>query len=198
MNLVINASEADSNIIEITSRNLYIDKPIKGYDTIKKGYYVVLAVSDNGAGISPKDIKNIFEPFYTKKMMGRSGTGLGMSVVWSTIQDHNGYINIKSIEQEWTKIEIYFPVTEKNISNKVDALPIKEYTGNGESILVVDDLQEQREIAKKILERLGYSVHTVPSGVAAVEYIKNNSPDILILDMIMDGGIDGDSQITRM
>jgi len=191
MNLVINAAEADSNIIEITSRNLYIDKPIKGYDTIKSGYYVVLAVSDNGTGISPKDIKNIFEPFYTKKMMGRSGTGLGMSVVWSTIQDHNGYINIKSIEREWTKIEIYFPVTEKNISNKVDALPIKEYTGNGESILVVDDLHEQREIAKKILERLGYSVHAVPSGVAAVEYIKNNSPDIIILDMIMDGGING-------
>jgi len=191
MNLVINAAEAGGSVIDITTRNLYIDKPIKGYDNIKKGYYVVLAVNDDGTGISPKDIKNIFEPFYTKKIMGRSGTGLGMSVVWSTIQDHNGYINIQSVENQWTRIEIYFPVTEKNIDDNPSALPVDAYTGNGESILVVDDIYEQREIAKGILERLGYSVNTVSSGEAAVEFVKSNAPDIIILDMIMDGGIGG-------
>ena len=191
MNLVINAAEAGGNVIDITTRNLYIDKPIKGYDNIKKGYYVVLAISDDGAGISPKDIKNIFEPFYTKKIMGRSGTGLGMSVVWSTIQDHSGYINIQSVETQWTRIEIYFPVTEEKIKDEFDALPVEEYTGNKESVLVIDDIREQREIAKRILEKIGYSVNTVSSGEAAIEFVKSNAPDILILDMIMDGGIGG-------
>jgi CheY-like chemotaxis protein len=191
MNLVINAAEAGGNVIDITTRNLYIDKPIRGYDNIKKGYYVVLAVSDDGTGISPEDIKNIFEPFYTKKIMGRSGTGLGMSVVWSTIQDHSGYINIQSVENQWTRIEIYFPVTDEEIKDEFDALPVEEYTGNKESILVVDDISEQREIAERILEKIGYTVYTVSSGEEAVDFVKNNAPDIIILDMIMDGGIGG-------
>jgi len=191
MNLIANAAEADGNIIEITTRNLYVDKPINGYDNILKNHYVVLTISDNGTGISPKDIENIFEPFYTKKVMGRSGTGLGMSVVWSTIKDHNGYIDIKSIEGEGSKIEIYFPLTEEEIQNDINTLPIGKYMGNGETVLIVDDIYEQREIAKNILEKLGYFVHTVSSGEEAVEFVKHNKPDIIVLDMLLDGGIGG-------
>ena len=67
------------------TENRYIDRPIRGYDNVKEGDYVVLAISDTGTGISPDDIEKIFEPFYTKKKMGRSGTGLGMAVVWGTV-----------------------------------------------------------------------------------------------------------------
>ena len=191
MNLVTNAAEADGNIIEITTRNIYIDKPINGYDNIQEGYYVVLAISDNGIGISPKDLKNIFEPFYTKKIMGRSGTGLGMSVVWNTIQDHSGNIDINSIEGQGTEIKIYFPSTSEEIYDEITALPIEKYMGNGETILIIDDIYEQREIAKNILEKLGYSVNTVSSGEEAVKFIKHSQPDIIVLDMIMNGGING-------
>lgn len=70
-------------------------------------------------------------------------------------------------------------------------LPIEKYMGKGESVLVVDDVQEQREIASSILMKLGYSISTVSSGEAAVEYMKQNSADILVLDMVMTPGIDG-------
>ena len=70
-------------------------------------------------------------------------------------------------------------------------LPIEKYMGKGESVLVVDDVQEQREIASSMLMKLGYSVETVSSGEAAVEYMEQNSADILVLDMIMTPGIDG-------
>ncbi len=65
-----------------------------GYETIPVGEYAALSVDDTGVGMSPAEIKRIFEPFYTNKIMGRSGTGLGMSVVWGSIKDHKGFIDI--------------------------------------------------------------------------------------------------------
>ena len=100
MNLLSNAAEAISDHGEVTllTENRYLDKPIAGYDHIEEGEYVVLRVSDNGKGISGGDIGKIFEPFYTKKVMGRSGTGLGLAVVWGTVKDHGGYIDVQSKE----------------------------------------------------------------------------------------------------
>jgi two-component system, cell cycle sensor histidine kinase and response regulator CckA len=193
MNMVNNAAEAmpDGGNIFISTQSKYIDEPIRGYDDVKEGDYVILTVSDSGTGISAGDLDRIFEPFYTKKVMGRSGTGLGMAVVWGTIKDHKGYIDVQSTEGKGTCFTLYFPVTRKEISEKETSLSIEKYTGNGESILVVDDVQEQREIAFRILKKLGYSVTSVSSGEEAVEYIKDNSADLLVLDMIMDPGIDG-------
>ena len=193
MNLVSNAAEAmpDGGNIFISTKNEYIDKPIRGYDDVKEGDYVILTVSDGGVGISSEDTEKIFEPFYTKKVMGRSGTGLGMAVVWGTVKDHKGYIDIQSTKGKGTKFTLYFPVTRKEITGRVEALPTDEYMGKGETILVVDDVVEQREIASGILKKLGYSVTTVSSGEEAVDYMKGNSADLLVLDMIMDPGIDG-------
>jgi signal transduction histidine kinase len=102
MNLVSNAAEAISGQGEVTikTENCYLDRPVHGYDEMQEGDYVVLKVSDTGTGISGNDIKKIFEPFYTKKVMGRSGTGLGLAVVWGTVKDHHGYIDILSKEGE--------------------------------------------------------------------------------------------------
>ena len=193
MNLASNAAEAmsEGGNIFISTENKYIDKPIKGYDYVEEGDYVVLTVSDTGVGIPSEDIERIFEPFYTKKKMGRSGTGLGLAVVWGTVKDHKGCIDVQSTEGKGTKFILYFPATRKKISGKEKALPIEEYMGNGESILVVDDVEEQREVASRILKKMGYSVTSVSSGEEAVAYMKENSADLLVLDMIMDPGIDG-------
>ena len=193
MNLVSNAAEAipDEGTVTISARNQYVGNPIKGYDTVKEGDYVVLMVSDDGIGISQEDLNRIFEPFYTKKTMGRSGTGLGMAVVWGAVQDHDGYINIDSTEGEGTTFELYFPVTRQESDVDETTLSIQELMGVGESVLVVDDIQEQRELAKAMLETLGYTVKTAASGEQAVEYMRDNSVDILVLDMIMEPGIDG-------
>lgn len=193
MNLVINAAEAqpESGNIIISTRNISIEKPLDAYDlSIKKGDFVVLTVTDNGTGIAPDDLNRIFEPFYTKKAMGKSGTGLGMTIVYGIVKDHNGFVDVRSIEGEGTTFELYFPSTEERISEE-KKLPVKDYSGSGERILVVDDVKEQREILSEILTRLGYSVITLSSGEKAVEYLKAHSADLLILDMIMGAGYDG-------
>ncbi len=193
MNLVSNAAEAmpDGGKILISTENRYIDSPIRGCDDVEEGDYVTLTVSDTGIGISPEDIERIFEPFYTKKMMGRSGTGLGMAVVWGTVKDHKGYIDVKSAQGKGTTFTLYFPATRKEAAKDKSFVSIEDYMGNGESLLVVDDVEEQREIASRILNKLGYSVTSVSSGEEAVDYLKDNSADLLVLDMIMDPGIDG-------
>jgi PAS domain S-box-containing protein len=193
MNLVSNAAEAmpDGGEIYISTENRYIDQPIRAYDHVEEGDYVALRVSDTGVGISKKDRERIFEPFYTKKVMGRSGTGLGMTVVWGAVKDHKGYIDIESAKGKGTTFTLYFPVSRKELPKDKSLLSIEDYMAKGESVLVVDDVEEQREIASRILKKLGYSVTSVSSGEEAVNYLKDNSADLLVLDMIMDPGIDG-------
>ena len=193
MNLVSNAAEAmpSGGVIHIATENRYIDRPVKGYDTVAEGDYVKLTVSDNGVGISPADIDRIFEPFYTKKTMGRSGTGLGMAVVWGTVKDHDGYIDLQSELGEGTTFTLYFPITRKKLPAEKSDILANKYMGKGESILIVDDVQQQREIASGMLKKLGYNVLSVPSGEEAVMYLQENRADLLVLDMIMNPGIDG-------
>ncbi len=193
MNLVSNAAEAikGKGRIQISTQNIYVDRPMRGYDRVQEGDYVLLTVSDTGSGISSEDMERIFEPFYTKKTMGRSGTGLGMAVVWGTVKDHKGYIDIESTEGKGTFFRLYFPSTRDDLSEEKLAMAIGELMGNGESVLVVDDVAEQRTIASGMLKKLGYSVASVASGEKAVAYLRKNSADLLILDMIMDPGIDG-------
>ena len=193
MNLVSNAAEAmvEGGILNLKTENRYLDQPIKGYDDVNEGDYVVLTVSDSGIGIAAEEIHRIFEPFYTKKVMGRSGTGLGMAVVWGTVKDHKGYIHIDSELEKGTTLKIYFPITRKEKTENPDEIKLSDYMGNGESILVVDDVREQREIASKILSQLGYSVNLASSGEEAVKIIQKEPADLILLDMIMPPGIDG-------
>jgi C4-dicarboxylate-specific signal transduction histidine kinase/ActR/RegA family two-component response regulator len=193
MNLVSNASEAitGNGQVLITTENRHIDAPVMGYDQIAPGDYVVLTVSDTGIGIPGNDLHRIFEPFYTKKAMGRSGTGLGMAVVWSTVKDHGGYIDIQSKPDVGTVLTIYLPATWAKLEEKNAAVNLNLYRGNNENILIVDDVLEQREIGSKILKTLGYKVETVDSGEAALAYMTQHAPDLIVLDMIMDPGMDG-------
>jgi PAS domain S-box-containing protein len=193
MNLVANAAESISGKGEVTIRtdNRYLDKPVGVYDEINAGDYAVLTVSDTGMGIPAENREKIFEPFYTKKTMGRSGTGLGLAIVWGTIKDHNGYIDLQTEIGKGTTFTLYFPVTREDMVAQEQKVPIEQYMGKGESILVVDDIAEQRDVASRMLTRLGYKVHAVSSGEDAVEYLGGNRADILVLDMIMAPGIDG-------
>ena len=157
---------------------------------IDEGDYVSLCVRDTGAGISQEDLNRIFEPFYTKKKMGRSGTGLGMAVVWGTVKDHQGYIDYDSRENEGTRFSLYFPATQEQIV-KSHIQAMETYKGKGESILVIDDIKNQREIASAILGSLGYRVKTASSGEEAIGYLSRQAVDLVILDMIMEPGMDG-------
>ena len=192
-NLISNAGEAmgKSGNITIKTSNKYIDKPISGYDTVDEGDYVVLSVSDEGEGISETDLKRIFEPFYTKKIMGRSGTGLGLSVVWGTVKDHDGYIDVQSEEGKGTTFTLYFLITREEIAEEGLTISMSEYLGNGQSILIVDDVKDQRDLAARLLTALNYNVSSTINGEEAIKYLKEHKVDLLVLDMIMDPGMDG-------
>jgi PAS domain S-box-containing protein len=193
MNLVSNAAEAMASGGEILIRteNRYVDRPVSGYDRLEEGDYVVLTVADEGEGISDQDIKHIFEPFYTKKTMGRSGTGLGLSVVWGTVKDHSGYIDVQSRKNRGTTFQLYFPVTRERETGEKALTTSESLSGRGERILVVDDIAEQRDLARRILEKLMYRVETVSSGEEALAHLRDREADLVILDMIMEPGIDG-------
>jgi two-component system, cell cycle sensor histidine kinase and response regulator CckA len=193
MNLISNAAEAmpGGGTILVSTENRYVDSPIRGYDHVEEGDYVTLAVSDTGVGIPEADRNRIFEPFYTKKVMGRSGTGLGMAVVWGTVKDHKGYIDVRSEEGKGTTFTLYFPVTREERLKEKPVPSLERLKGRGESVLVVDDVAGQREIASALLSHLGYSVSAASSGEEALQYVERSRFDLIILDMVMDPGIDG-------
>jgi signal transduction histidine kinase/CheY-like chemotaxis protein len=188
MNLVSNAAEAmpEGGKIIVSTDCQYM----KG-SSPEEGHWAILKVSDNGIGIPKSELNKIYEPFYTKKIMGRSGTGLGMAIVWNSVKEHNGYIEVDSVEGKGSVFAVYLPLTKERASVEKVIPAQRDLKGRGESILVVDDVPEQRKIAVSILRQLGYKVHAVASGEAAIEYLAGTPADLLILDMIMDPGIDG-------
>jgi CheY-like chemotaxis protein len=193
MNLVSNGMEAmlTGGRLSISTANIHLDRPLNGYSDISVGDYVVLQFKDEGIGVSEDDKSKIFEPFYTKKRMGRSGTGLGMSVVWSTVKDHDGYIDLESREGQGSIFRLFFPVTHETCVAETPQATIDHIKGNGERLLIVDDQKDQRTIASAILGKLNYQPIAVDSGEAAVAFLEKNAVDLVILDMIMDPGIDG-------
>lgn len=193
MNLVLNAAEAmvTGGLLKISTENVLLEEDYRGYELITAASYVVVTVEDNGVGIAETELGHIFEPFYTRKQMGRSGTGLGMAVVWGTVKDHEGFIDVESNEGIGSTFRLFFPSTDKQETIKIQPDPIESFKGNGETVLVVDDSELQREIAGKILIKLGYNVTSVGSGEEAVEYLRENETELLVLDMIMPDGMDG-------
>jgi PAS domain S-box-containing protein len=192
MNLVRNAVEAmpAGGAIRIRTTNRYLDTALDGYEQIPEGEYVVIRVVDEGVGIPKEALPLIFEPFYSKKRMDRSGSGLGMTVVWKTVKDHSGFLDLQSREGEGTCFDIYLPAArgaEVTVKNRV---VLEDYTGN-ERILVVDDTPEQRDIAVRMLSRLGYRVEAAASGEKALTFLQEHPVDLVVLDMVMPGGLDG-------
>jgi len=192
MNLVANAMESfdDKGIIKVSTCNIYIDKPVAKKQYMEKGEYVKLVITDTGKGITEDDLNHIFEPFYTKKTMGRSGTGLGLTVVWNSVQDHDGVITVES-DTKGTSFSLYFPATRNNLLEQIENMNLEEIAGNNEHILIVDDVPLQLDIASQMLKALGYRVATANSGEEAIQYLRESRVDLMLLDMIMEPGIDG-------
>ena len=193
MNLVLNAAEAceSEGTIRIRSASRPAPADLQKNAPALAGEAVVLSVEDDGPGISAEDLEHIFEPFYTKKKMGRSGTGIGLAVVWSCMQDHGGMVTVTSETQQGTVFTLWFPASLKEGCRPLQKPVSEEPAGNGETVLVVDDDPEQREIARQILEQLNYRVTTVSSGEQAIAFVEQQRVALVILDMVMDPGLDG-------
>ena len=192
MNLVTNAVEAvgeEGRVVIATSRQ-EVDQETATELGVEEGVFGVITISDSGPGIPATHREHIFEPFYSTKVMGKSGTGLGLTVVWNTVQDHDGAIRVDS-DDNGTTFSLYFPLSLKQEEGRRDATGFDALKGRGELILVVDDDPLQRDIAAQMLILLGYRVEAVASGEEAVEFMRHHSADLVLLDMIMAPGISG-------
>ncbi|MCP4704302.1 MAG: response regulator, partial [candidate division Zixibacteria bacterium] len=166
----------------------YADDVSGAYGRVPKGEYVKLTISDSGCGISDDIVQKILDPFFSTKTSDKKrGSGLGLSVVDAVIKDHNGYLDLKTQSGKGTSFYIYFPTTRKLSDNERPDKTI----GGKETILIVDDDDMQREVSTKLLKKLGYKVNSVDSGEKAIKFLRKNPHELLILDMVMPGGIDG-------
>ncbi|MBD3382306.1 MAG: PAS domain S-box protein [candidate division Zixibacteria bacterium] len=195
-NLTSNALDSMQEIgcLTIKTENYYAEDISKKYGKVPRGEYVKLTISDTGCGIAADIINNIFDPFFSTKTADKKrGSGLGLSVVHAVIQDHNGFIDLKSEVGKGTSFYIYLPITrETKELDRDDDIP-----GGSELVLVVDDDEIQRDVTLRLLEKLGYKVTVSPSGEDALKLLGEHSFDLLALDLIMPPGIDGAETFRR-
>lgn len=191
MNLIINAAEATINgVVIVATRNRNLDVLDFRYDKVKPGRFVQLSVCDSGTGIAKEDLEHIFDPFYTRKKLGHSGTGLGLTVVWNMVQEHQGFIDVIQ-PGSGTCFELNFPATKNPLTESESNSSGRDIQGQGEHILIIDDEKEIRALAGQMLKTLGYRVSVAASGEDALRFLSENRVDLIILDMLMEPGING-------
>jgi CheY-like chemotaxis protein len=188
MNLGVNARDAmpEGGQLTIETSNVELNENYRRkYPYAQCGNYVEIRVSDTGIGMDEETQAHIFEPFYTTKEVGR-GTGLGLSMVYGIVKQHDGHINVYSEKGNGTTFKIYLPVVERADDEKAIAVQ-PPLLGGTETILVAEDEEVLRNLARDILEELGYAVLLAPNGEEAVEmYGKNRDQiDLLLLDVVM-------------
>ncbi len=187
MNMGINASHAmpDGGKLTFSLKNLELDKEYCEFSPfeIKPGEFLEIAIRDTGCGMPPEVLSRIFEPFFTTKEQGK-GTGLGMSAVYGTTQEHNGAITVNSEVGSGTVFRVYLPVIAEMARSETQTEAI--VTGSG-TLLVIDDEELIRFIAASLLKSLGYRVMVADNGLEGVNTFRENAwqVDLIILDMIM-------------
>lgn len=199
VNLVGNAAEAidgQGNVVVSTRKEVFTDI-CRGYEDVPAGDYVAVEVTDTGCGMDANTIARIFEPFFSMKAPSeRSGSGLGLSVVHGLVKDHAGFLDVKSEPGKGTTFTVYLPgapAVEAEAASASDKLP-----GGHEKILVVDDEPDQQFLTRRQLAKLGYDVTTVSRGEEALALFeaagREGKPapfNLVLMDMLMPGGLDG-------
>jgi PAS domain S-box-containing protein len=192
INLATNAKDAmpEGGALTIETANVTLDEDYcRTHLEARLGDHVRLRVSDTGVGMDPKTIEHIFEPFFTTKAVGE-GTGLGLSTVYGIVKSHGGHIDCTSSPGLGTTFDIFFPAlaSEEAVPPGGEAA-LEEVHGGSETILLVDDEESIREIARDTLEVHGYSILEADSGEHALEIIHGAGGviDLVVLDLGMPG-----------
>ena len=190
LNLAINARDAmpKGGKLTIETSNAYLDEEYCRHHTgVKPGQYVLVAVSDNGIGMSPDTIDRAFEPFYTTKEAGK-GTGLGLSQVYGFIKQSGGHIKIYSELGEGSTVKLYLPRHEGEEAIIPADDPAGSERGRGETILVVEDDDGVRQYAAEILRDLNYQVIEAKDSASALKLLDADKKfDLLLTDVVLPG-----------
>jgi PAS domain S-box-containing protein len=194
LNLSLNARDAMPNggRLEVKARNVHLDAlGVAGADGVMPGDYVMLAVTDNGTGMSPQTRDRAFEPFFTTKEFGK-GTGLGLSMVYGFARQSGGFAAIESELGVGTTVRIYLPRAPEEAAVAESRQDAAVTNSNGKTVLVVEDDEQVRQLAVTMLATLGFAVLEAADGRAALE-ILDREPciDLLLSDVMMPGGMLG-------
>lgn len=191
LNLVVNARDAmpKGGAITIETSNVYLDEEFTStHLSVSPGPYILLSISDEGAGMDAETVEKIFEPFFTTKPAGK-GIGLGLSTTYGVIKQCKGTIWVYSEIGKGTIFKIYLPVADKRVV-EVDLTPAKQplLVGN-QTILLVEDEEMLREGFSRMLRKKGYHVLVAANGTEALEFCESHKGPIhlLLTDMIMPG-----------
>ena len=194
MNLAVNAKDAmpSGGKLTIETANVELDESYaRSHVDVKHGRYVMFSVSDTGVGMSPEVRERIFEPFFTTKEKGK-GTGLGLSTTYGIVKQSEGHIWVYSVQGKGTTFKIYLPRVNEPLEDIRKEVLKEELPRGNETILIVEDEEEVRKLAGKILERQGYRIlETFNGDDALVACERRKSPIHLMLADIVMPGISG-------
>ena len=199
LNLAINARDAmpDGGVLTIKTYNDYVED----HDTILRldtnpGPYVVLSVGDTGGGMSSEVLEHAFEPFFTTKEAGK-GSGLGLSMIYGFVKQTGGHVTIDSTPGRGTTVKLYLP-RALAAAEEPSRAPTTDPRGHGETVMVLEDDPDVRELAVTMLQGLGYEVLEARDGAAALELLGGASRiDLLLSDIVLPGGLSGRTVATR-
>jgi PAS domain S-box-containing protein len=191
MNLCLNARDAMPNggRLLIETEMVELDEGYcRCYSYVTPGRYAVLSVSDTGKGMDTDTRERIFEPFFTTKEKGK-GTGMGLATVYGIVKQHGGFIHVYSEPDQGSLFRIYLPAADatmivQGVGSNLSAPSRKELRGS-ETILIAEDHESIREMARQALLGLGYRVLSAANGEEALELCKREVPDLAILDVVM-------------
>lgn len=195
MNIVLNAKYAmeESGKITISTETVEYFHGCERQDSCSvtstyppDGYYVLLTITDTGSGMKKDVLDLIFDPFFTTKEIGK-GSGLGLAMVYEIIKEHTAYMVCCSVLDRGTTFYIYFPASQKKVKEKVEKRLDVSIVLGWETILMIDDEPDVRQICKLTLERKGYKVITANSGEEALTIYNKHKIQLVILDVIMPG-----------
>jgi PAS domain S-box-containing protein len=189
INLAVNARDAMpmGGRLTLETANIELDEDYcQTHRDVSPGPYVLLAVTDNGEGMSPEVLGRIFEPFFTTKPQGR-GTGLGLSVIYGVVKQSGGAIETYSELGYGTTFKIYLPRVNAPVQRlEKNRMALEALTGTG-TILLVEDNDHVRELTATMLRRLGYRPLVAANGKSALALVKDQRPaiDLLFTDLVM-------------
>ena len=203
MNLALNARDAmpDGGRLKITVDTIDVPDNVTLANPEKRaGHFVRLSVSDTGFGITPEILPRIFEPFFTTKSVGK-GTGLGLSAVYGIARQHDGWVDVQSKVDEGTTFHVLIPAIApiKPAQGAESPKPGRPARG-GETILVVEDDPDLKDLVSQILESAGYKVVSAGSGAEALEVWAQSHSEIrlLLTDMMLPDGFNGRTLAERL